>query len=73
MVHSFFNTIVTSSSPAIARDKDIFFNCSISIETLSVAFPVLMLSPAKAIDKFSAILSASAKSFPWRNIYCSNS
>jgi hypothetical protein len=62
MVHSFFNTIAVFFSLAITRDSDISFNCPVRIEALSVAFPVSTFNPARAIDRFSAVLSASAKS-----------
>jgi hypothetical protein len=62
IIYLFFNVITASSSLIIIRDKDIFSNCPAKIETLSVIFPVLTFSPARAVDRFSAILSASAKS-----------
>jgi hypothetical protein len=72
-VHSLLGAIIALSSPVIARDKDIFFSCPARIEALSVAFSVSMLNPAKTIDRFSAVLSAFAKSLSWRNICYSNS
>jgi hypothetical protein len=72
-MHSFLSAITASFFLAIIRDSDAFSNCPARIEALSVAFPVSTLNPAKAVDKFSAVLSASAKSFLWRNICYSNS
>ena len=73
MVHSLFNIIITFFSLAITRDNDTFSNCSAKIEALSIVSLALMLSPTKVIDRFFAVLSASAKSLFWRNICCSNS
>jgi hypothetical protein len=61
-VHSFFNAIAASSSLIIIRDNDVSSSCPARIEALSVAFPVLTFSPARAIDRFFAVFSASAKS-----------
>jgi hypothetical protein len=72
-VHSFFGAIITFSSLVITRDSDVFFNCPAKIEALSVVSLVSTFSPVKAVDRFSAVLSASAKSLFWRNICCSNS
>jgi hypothetical protein len=73
MIHSFFSVIIISSSLAIIRDSDAFSNCPARIKTLFIVSPVSTLNPARTIDKFSAVLSASAKSLPWRNICYSNS
>jgi hypothetical protein len=62
MVHSILNTVITFFSLAIIRDKDVFSSCFASIEALSVAFLASTLSPARAADRFSAVISASAKS-----------
>jgi hypothetical protein len=61
-MHSFFNVIIAFFFLAITRDSNISFNCPARIEALSVAFPALMLNPAKAVDRFSAVFSASARS-----------
>jgi hypothetical protein len=63
MVYSFFSVTIVFFSLGIIRDKDASSNCSAKIEILSVIFPASTLSPARAVDRFSAILSASAKSF----------
>jgi hypothetical protein len=73
IVYSFFGVIIVSFSLAITRDSDISFSCPARIEALSVVFSVSTLSPAKAVDRFFAVLSASVKSLLWRNICCSNS
>jgi hypothetical protein len=62
MVYSFLGAIVISFFLAITRDSDISSNCPARIEALSVAFLISTLSPVKIIDRFSAVLSASAKS-----------
>jgi hypothetical protein len=64
MVHSFLSATVVPSSLAITRDSDAFSSYPARIEALSIASPASTLSPARAIDKFSAVLSASAKSLP---------
>jgi hypothetical protein len=64
MVHLTFSAIVTSFSLTIIKDRNAFFNCPARIEALSVAFPVSILNLAKAVDRFSAVCSASAKSLP---------
>jgi hypothetical protein len=73
MVHSLLGTIIASSFLVIIRDSDAFSSYPARIETLFIAFLALTLSPVKAVDRFSAVLSASARSFPWRNICYSNS
>jgi hypothetical protein len=72
-MHSFLNIIIVFSFLAITRDSDVFSNYSVKIEALFVAFSVSTLNPAKTVDRFSTVLSASAKSLAWRNIYCSSS
>jgi hypothetical protein len=62
IVHSFLSTIIISFSLAITRDNDAFSNYPAKIEALSVAFPASTFSPAKTVDRFSAVLSTSAKS-----------
>jgi hypothetical protein len=62
MVHLTFNTITTSSSLAIIRDRNTFSNYSAKIEALFVAFLASRLIPAKAVDRFSAVYSISARS-----------
>jgi hypothetical protein len=62
MIYLTFNTIATSFSLIITRDRNAFFNYLTNIETLSIAFPAFKFISAKAVDKFSAVFSASAKS-----------
>jgi hypothetical protein len=62
MVHSFFGAITVSFSLTIIRDNDIFSSCPARIEALFIAFLASTLSPVRAIDRFSVVLSASAKS-----------
>jgi hypothetical protein len=73
MIHSFFSVIIAFFSLIIIRDKDTFFNCPAKIKVFSVTFLALTLNPVRAVNRFSAILSAFAKSFVWRSIYYSNS
>jgi hypothetical protein len=63
MVYSFFSVTVIPFFLAIIRDNDISFNYPVRIEILSITFLVSTLNPAKTIDKFFTVLSASAKSF----------
>jgi hypothetical protein len=63
-MHSLFSAIIASSSLATIKDKDIFSNYSANIEALSVAFPASILNPARAVDRFSTVLSTSARSLP---------
>jgi hypothetical protein len=62
IMHSFLGTAVISFSLAIIRDSDAFFNCPARIETLSIAFSTSTLSPVRAVDRFSTVLSVSVKS-----------
>jgi hypothetical protein len=62
MVHSFLSAIIAFSSLAITSDKDAFFSCFASIEAFSIVFPVFRLILAKAVDRFSVVFSAFAKS-----------
>ena len=73
IVYLFFSAVIAFSSLAIIRDSDVFFNCSVRIEAFSVASSVSTLNPVRAVDRFSVVLSAFAKSFLWRSIYCFNS
>jgi NADH:ubiquinone oxidoreductase subunit 6 (subunit J) len=73
MVYLIFNAITASFSLAIIRDRDTFFSCPAKIETFSIVSSVFILTSARAIDRFFAVLSASAKFLVWRNIYYSNS
>jgi hypothetical protein len=73
MVYSFFGVIIAFFSLAIIRDSDVFFSYPARIEARFVAFLASTLSSVRAIDRFSAALSASAKSLFWRNICYSNS
>jgi hypothetical protein len=54
--------IAVSSFLIITKNRNAFFSCLIKIETFSVAFPAFRLIPAKTVDRFSAVYSASAKS-----------
>jgi hypothetical protein len=72
-MYSFFNAFIASSFLSIIRNKDASFNCPAKIETLFIIFPASTLNPARAVDRFFTIFSASAKSLAWRNICYSNS
>jgi hypothetical protein len=72
MVYSLLGTIIAFFSLTIIRDKDAFSNCSAKIKALSIAFSALILNPARAVDRYFAVLSVSAKSLIWRNIYYFN-
>jgi hypothetical protein len=63
MIYPIFNTITTSSSLTITKNRNTFSNCPTKIETLSVAFPASRLTLAKTVNRFSAVLSTSTKSF----------
>jgi hypothetical protein len=63
MIYPIFNVIITSSSLAIIKDRDIFFNYPAKIEILSVTFPAFILNLAKAIDRFSAVCLTFIRSF----------
>jgi hypothetical protein len=63
MMYPIFNVIATSSSLIITKNRDTFFSYLARIETLSVAFPAFKLTPARAVNRFSAVLSIFAKSF----------
>jgi hypothetical protein len=69
MIYSFFGALITSFSLDIIRDKNVFFSCSVRIEILSIISSVSTLSPIKAVDRFFAVFSVSAKSLAYRNIY----
>jgi hypothetical protein len=71
-VHLFFGIMIAFFSLAIIRDRNIFSSCPISIEALSDTFLAFRLIFAKAVDKFLAVFSASARSLIWRNICRSN-
>jgi hypothetical protein len=62
MVYSFFNVIIASFFLGIIRDKDTFFSYPARIKAFFIIFPASTLSPASAVDRFFAVLSASAKS-----------
>ena len=62
MVYSFFSIIIIFFSLAIIRDSDAFFSCPARIETLFVVSSASILNSAKAVDRFSAVFLASAKS-----------
>jgi hypothetical protein len=63
MVYPTFNTIATSSSLAIIKNRDIFFNCPVRIEIFFITFLAFMLSSVRIIDRFSAVYSVSTRSF----------
>ena len=63
MVHSFFGATVISFSLIIIKDSDTSFSCPAKIEAFFVVSPISTLNPARAIDRFFAVLSAFAKSF----------
>ena len=73
MVYLILNTIATSSFLTIIKNRDTSFNYPARIEALSVISPAFMLNSARAVDRFSAVYSASARSLLWRNICYSNS
>jgi hypothetical protein len=62
MVHSFLGIVTISFFLAITRDSDAFFSYSAKIEALFIAFSISTLNPARTVDRFSAVFSASAKS-----------
>jgi hypothetical protein len=62
-VHSFLGAVIISSSLTITRDKDASSSYPARIEAFFITSPASTLNPAKAIDRFSAVLSVSAKSF----------
>jgi hypothetical protein len=62
MVYLILGAIIASFFLIITRDKDTFSSYPIRIETLSVAFSVFRLISARAVDRFSAVYSASVKS-----------
>jgi hypothetical protein len=62
-VYLTFNIIVASSFLTIIRNRDTFSSCPVSIKALSVVFPTFRLILVKIVDRFSAVLSVSAKSF----------
>jgi hypothetical protein len=73
MVHLILSIIIASSSLIIIKDRNASFSYPAKIEALSIVFSASMFIPARAVDRFSAVLSASARSRVWRNIYYSNS
>jgi hypothetical protein len=64
MIYSLFGATVIPFSPVIIRDKDISFSYLASIEALSVVLSIFMLNPARAVDRFFAVLSTFVKSLP---------
>jgi hypothetical protein len=62
MVYLIFSALTIFSSLVIIRNRDIFFNCPARIETFSIAFSASRLAPVKAVDRFSAVYSVSARS-----------
>jgi hypothetical protein len=61
MVYSTLDIIAISFSLTTIRDRDASFNYFANIKTFSVAFPVFRLTPAKAVDRFSAVFSTSVR------------
>jgi hypothetical protein len=64
MVQLTLGAIAASFFLAITKDKNAFSNCPARIEALFVVSPISMLILAKTIDRFSAVVSAFAKSLP---------
>ena len=73
MIYLTLSIIIASSFLIIIRDRDIFSSYSARIEVLSIIFLAFRFIPVKAIDRFSAVYSVSARSRIWRNICYSNS
>jgi hypothetical protein len=63
MVHLLLNAIIIFSFLAIISERDISFSYLTRIEARSVVFPAFRLIPARIVDRFSAVYSASARSF----------
>jgi hypothetical protein len=63
MVYPIFGAITASFFLAIIRDKDTFSSYPARIEALFIVFLVFIFISAKAVDRFSAVFSAFAKSF----------
>jgi hypothetical protein len=72
-MHPILSIITAFFFLAITKNKDASSNYPARIETLSVASPAFIFISARAVDRFSAVLSASARFLIWRNIYYSNS
>jgi hypothetical protein len=66
------NIIAASSFLIIIRDRDASFSYLANIKAFSVVFPAFRLILVKAIDRFSAVFSASARFLVWRSICYSN-
>jgi hypothetical protein len=62
MIYLTLGAIVASFSLITIRDRDISSSCFTSIKALSVVSPAFRLILAKAVDRFSAVFSVSAKS-----------
>ena len=62
IIYSFSGAIIAFFSLIITRNSDAFFSCPARIETPFIVFLISTFSSAKAIDRFSAVFSASAKS-----------
>jgi len=62
MVYLFLNIIIAFFSLGIIRDKNAFFSCPARIEAFFIVFLVLTFSPARAVDRFFIVFSASARS-----------
>ena len=62
-MHLFLSAIIASSFFIITRNRDASSSCPARIKTFFIVSPAFMLSPAKAVDRFSAVLSTPARSF----------
>jgi hypothetical protein len=62
MVYLTLNAIITSFSLAITKDRDVFSSYLAKIKALFIAFPASKFIFTRAVDKFSAVCSASTKS-----------
>ena len=62
MIYLIFNVIAASSFLIIIKDRNAFFSYLARIETFSVVFSIFMLNLIRAVDKFFAVFSVSAKS-----------
>ena len=62
MVYPVFGVIIAFSFLIIIRNRDASSSCPARIEALFIVFSAFMLSLIKAIDRFSVVFSASARS-----------
>jgi hypothetical protein len=63
-MHLTFSTFAASFFLIIIKDRNVFSSCLANIEALFIASPASMLSLARAVDRFSAVYSVSARSLP---------